>query len=273
MFIKLIRKIFERKYNIKRKFKNANKTQKNTSVDLSVYNTQYYPVTDNPLKFSSARHIISVINKYYKPRSVIDMGCGNGIFLKCWEESGVSEILGLDGNNINDDELYISRDKFKSVNFENYINQSDKKYDLAMSCEVAEHIPEKKALMFVKNLCSFSDFILFSAAIPYQDGLNHINCQPLKYWVDLFYKQGYACFDFIRPQLFNKHEDIFSWYMQNILFFCKNDKKSVLLQNAEGGGLNETNNPLMFYHASRVKIIIEQLRQDINYFQKDQVTF
>ena len=270
MIKKIIKKMFGNKKQKLSILKNKKTDiEADKGIDLSVYNTKYYVAKDNPLKFSSARHIISVISKYYKPSSVIDMGCGNGIFLKCWQESSANEILGLDGNNIDDAALFILRDNFKSVNFENYKNQNNKKYDLAMSCEVAEHIPQDKSELFIANLCSFSDFILFSAAIPYQDGLNHVNCQPLKYWVDIFEKQGYACFDFIRPQLLNKHEEILSWYLQNIHFFCKNDKKFILEQNSKSKEeLNETKNPFMFYHYSRVESIVKQLENNNLYFKR-----
>lgn len=247
MIKKIIKKMFGNKKQKLSILKNKKTDiEADKGIDLSVYNTKYYAAKDNPLKFSSARHIISVISKYYKPSSVIDMGCGNGIFLKCWQESSANEILGLDGNNIDDAALFISRDNFKSVN-----------------------IPQDKSELFIANLCSFSDFILFSAAIPYQDGLNHVNCQPLKYWVDIFEKQGYACFDFIRPQLLNKHEEILSWYLQNILFFCKNDKKFILEQNSKSKEeLNETKNPFMFYHYSRVESIVKQLENNNLYFKR-----
>ena len=41
-----------------------------------------------------------------------------------------------------------------------------KKYDMAMSLEVAEHLPEESADGFVKGLCMSSDIVLFSAAHP-----------------------------------------------------------------------------------------------------------
>ena len=231
-----------------------------TTIDYNSYNNEYYKIEDNELKFSSAENIIDVIQKYYKPDSVIDFGCGNGIFLKSWQQKGVKKILGLDVNNIDDKNLFINRENFESVNFENYKNESSEKYGLAMSCEVAEHISEEKANDFIKNLCSFSDYILFSAAIPYQDGLNHINCQPLLYWVNKFKENGYDCYDFIRPQLFEKHEQILSWYIQNILFFVKRD--------VDNNFPSKTDNPLMFYHYSRVETIIKQIKSNKNYFER-----
>ena len=69
---------------IKLKTKSSIKN-KNQQINYECYNNNYYKEEDNKLKFSSAKHIIDIIQKYYKPKSVIDFGCGNGIFLKSWQ--------------------------------------------------------------------------------------------------------------------------------------------------------------------------------------------
>jgi hypothetical protein len=67
----------------------------------------------------------------------------------------------------------------------------DRKFDLAFSLEVAEHIDPLYADVYINNLCLLSDTILISAASPGQKGHGHVNCAPRGYWVDKFAKQGY----------------------------------------------------------------------------------
>ena len=46
---------------------------------------------------SSAVAIVDLVLQYLKPTSVIDVGCGTGVFLEEFEKRGVDIILGVDG--------------------------------------------------------------------------------------------------------------------------------------------------------------------------------
>ena len=68
----------------------------------------------------------------------------------------------------------------------------EQKYDCAISIEVAEHIPTQFSEKLVENLTNATDnVIIFTAAKPGQGGTGHINCQPKKFWLDLFAKKGF----------------------------------------------------------------------------------
>ena len=263
IFSPLIYKLFPKDYEYTTDYlvlAKKKKIIKNSS--LEDYNTDFYASFDSDFAMTSAENIINVVKQYYMPNSVIDIGCGNGIFLNAWQNNGVKTIKGVDANNLSNENLFVDRNIIEQADLENYTNITKERYDLAMSLEVAEHISKEKAKQFVDTLCSFSDFILFSAAIPYQDGTNHINCQPLDYWVNLFKEKNYICFDFIRPQLFDKHREIYSWYLQNILFFVKADKKEIF----EEKGLTPTDSPFMFYHNAHMQSVVQQLKKDKYYF-------
>src|SRR5947199_5521543 len=45
----------------------------------------------------SAKEIVPILFSLFNPKSVIDVGCGTGIFLKCFKDVGVKEIFGIDG--------------------------------------------------------------------------------------------------------------------------------------------------------------------------------
>ena len=168
---------------------------------------------------TSAEAIIPIIQEYISPASVIDVGCGIGAWLKIWQEKGVKEITGVDGTYIDKKQLQIKEEYFQACNLENGY-KSNKRYDLVTSLEVAEHLSEKSAEPFIESLCMLGDIILFSAAIPGQEGTMHINEQYPYYWVTIFSKKGYIPIDCIRQRIWNDKK-IQWWYRQNILFFVK----------------------------------------------------
>ena len=139
------------------------------------------------------------------------------------QEKGVPEILGLDGSWVDHDLLVIPRACFKQVDLSRSVIKLPQRYDLAISLEVAEHLPPDRAGEFVSSLTKLSDYVLFSAAIPFQGGSNHVNEQWQHYWVELFCAMDYVVHDFIRPKIWNDSQIPF-WYRQNILLFSKHRK-------------------------------------------------
>jgi len=95
-----------------------------------------------------------------------------------------------------------------------------RKFDLAISLEVGEHIEEKYSDNLVQSLTNASDFIVFSAALPGQDGTNHINEQFPEYWAKKFLDKGYICIDCVRKEIWDFSE-VEIWYRQNILIYIK----------------------------------------------------
>jgi hypothetical protein len=168
----------------------------------------------------SAKVILPLVYGLYQPRSVIDFGCGRGGWLETAESLGSSRLRGLDGNWVNEEDLLSDNIEFESVDFEEAI-EIDERFDLCISLEVAEHISGRNANRFIRELCSCSDVVLFSAAIKEQGGTRHINEQRQSYWIKLFKSNGYACLDVIRPLVWN-NEEVQYWYRQNaFLFVCE----------------------------------------------------
>lgn len=136
-----------------------------------------------------ANAIMAVIH----PKWVIDVGCGNGDLVKGLQERIKCPVYGIEGT-IN------ALDSMESW-LENYVFIRDirqhlddfllRRMDLAICFEVAEHIEEEYADVFVDNLCGLSDLILMSAARPGQGGHHHVNCQPFDYWFHKFTLRGY----------------------------------------------------------------------------------
>lgn len=172
---------------------------------------------------TSPKEIVPEIIKLLNPKSVIDIGCGIGTFIHCFKEEGVKDVLGIDGPWANKELVnkFLSEEEFLIKNLEEKLILN-KKFDLVMSLEVAEHLSEESSDIFVENLISCGNIILFSAAIPLQGGQNHINEQWLDYWQEKFLKHGYYLQDVIRPIFWNNAK-VFWWYKQNMVLFTPKD--------------------------------------------------
>lgn len=178
----------------------------------------------------SAKEVVPILMRLFTPRSVVDLGCGLGDWLHEFTVNGVENILGIDGNWVEKQNLYINESHFleKDLTTKLHLKQ---KFDLAMSLEVAEHLPEKAADSFVQTLTSLSDTIVFSAAIPGQGGQNHLNEQWHDYWVAKFEKHGFYCHDLIRPLIW-ENDNVEWWYKQNCFVFTQVPTTSHYFTNA-----------------------------------------
>lgn len=188
-----------------------------------VYNKAFYLNQMNESK-KSAREIIPMLFDIYKPNSVIDVGCGTGAWLSEFKNAGVENVLGMDGDYVNRELLMIDKNEFLAQDLNgDFGDKINNKFDMAMSLEVAEHIEYKNAKKFVKSIINFSDFILFSAAIPYQGGTEHINENWIEYWSTLFREYDFYPIDYFRDKIWS-NTNICWWYRQNIMIYVRKDK-------------------------------------------------
>jgi len=173
--------------------------------------------------YFSAKNILPFVQEVFKPESVVDIGCGSGYWLKVWKEDmKVDEILGIEGDYVTKEFFQLDLKYLKTADLKLPL-KLEKKYDLVMSMEVAEHIPEEHSDTFIDNLVNAGDVILFSAAIIGQVGTYHVNEKMPEYWAQKFIKHGYVPVDFIRPRIWNNN-DIQYWYRQNTLIFIKESR-------------------------------------------------
>lgn len=169
--------------------------------------------------FTAARDIIPIVLKLLEVSSVVDIGCGLGTWVKTAEKNGVGDFLGVDGVDLEQEDLKIPKQNFLSHDLTLPL-KLNKKYDLAICLEVVEHLPEAAADTIISSLAQASDNILFSAAIPGQGGQNHLNEQWPSYWIKKFEQHGYKFYDCIRPVIWN-NERIEYWYRQNMFIVSK----------------------------------------------------
>lgn len=200
-------------------------------MENKLYKDNFYK-NRNDRTSTSASSIISILkNSVDKDiKSVIDLGCGVGTFLSVSKTIfDTTDLCGVDGDYVNKNYLVIDPKKFHSYDLEKRY-KSDKKYDLAISLEVAEHLSPKRADSFVEDLTNLSDIILFSAAVPKQGGVGHINEQPHSYWIEKFKKKDYILYDIVRPKIWSKRK-IPYWYRNNVLVFVRKNSIKVKKTN------------------------------------------
>jgi len=163
-----------------------------------------------------------VLSALPKVRSAADVGCRVGTWLSVMMEKGAKDVMGLDGEWVETSMLVIPTEAFVKTDLNKPI-RLPRRFDLAISLEVAEHLPAERAKGFVHDVTRLADFVLFSAAIPFQGGRNHINEQWQDYWVSLFAAEGYSAHDLIRSKIWNDSKMPF-WYRQNTLLFVKKER-------------------------------------------------
>ena len=183
---------------------------------MSLYNDKFYG--DNISRIESSKEILSYLFKILRPNSVLDVGCGRGVWLKVSKDLGAKIIYGVDGEWNNGKQI----DKeivFKSINLNNNFDLN-KKFDLTLCLEVVEHLEKNSSENIISSLTNTSDIILFSAAFKYQGGVGHLNENLHSYWADIFHKKNYLPFDLIRP-VFWDNEKVSYWYRQNTFLYVK----------------------------------------------------
>lgn len=183
------------------------------------YTAEFYD--ERGLSHRSAEVIVPMVLDLVAPSSVADVGCGTGEFLAVVREHGVRDVLGIDGAWVERSRLEIPPTAFRSADLEQPLSLG-RRFDLLLSLEVAEHLPESAAWTFVTSLVSLAPVVVFSAAIPGQGGTHHVNEQWPAYWAAQFVHHGYTGFDPFRRALWDEHE-VAVWYRQNIVLFVADE--------------------------------------------------
>jgi hypothetical protein len=169
---------------------------------MSVYSHQFFD-QQSAGSLGSAHVVLKVLFDIAPFKSVVDVGCGVAPWLRAAKDFGVNYAVGLDGDYVDRKRLLVEPVCFRPCDLEaedlRRVVGDDGPFDLAICMEVAEHLSARRAPAFVTELCSLSDFVLFSAAIPGQGGTNHVNEQWPEYWAAMFANNSFVCFDVLRP--------------------------------------------------------------------------
>jgi SAM-dependent methyltransferase len=185
---------------------------------MQPYTKDYYELIRQG-SLRSAQVIVPLMLRLVPAKSVVDIGCGDGTWLSIFAKSGVTDIFGLDGEYVGDDFLQIPKDRFRAADLKQPFTL-ERSFDVAVSLEVAEHLPTASSASFVESLTRLAPMVMFSAALPFQGGNHHINEQWPSFWTGLFGKHGYVPIDYFRKYVW-ENEAVDWWYAQNILLFAR----------------------------------------------------
>ena len=220
------------------------------------YDRRFYEAQQG-LSRRSARRIVPLLVDLLHPRHVVDVGCGIGTWLTAFREAGVEDVWGIDGNTAGqmleiDSARFLVRDLTRLVPL-------DRTFDLVLSLEVAEHLPERSGAAFVESLTRLGPVVVFSAAIPGQGGTHHVNEQWPDYWATLFGERGYAVVDAIRSRVWEDPE-VAWWYAQNTLLYVRQDhlaRHPALAEQARA----TSRRPLRLVHPRKYEELMEWMRR------------
>jgi SAM-dependent methyltransferase len=154
-----------------------------------------------------------------EPRSVIDVGCGVGAWLVECRKHGVHDVLGLDSAEMLATQSALGSNEQMAVDLEGF-EPLDRRFDLALCLEVAEHVPTDSADALVNFLTEVAPVVAFSAAIPAQGGIGHVNEQWPHYWRSRFEARGFRQYDGLRSVLWNDGR-VAWWYRQNLFLYSR----------------------------------------------------
>lgn len=183
----------------------------------------------------SAAVILPIIHRLLAPASVVDVGCGQGAWLAAAAALGATTLTGVDGPWVDRARLRHPGIRFIPLDIASGATILVDRHDLCISVEVAEHLPADRAASFVEALCSASDAVLFSAAVPHQGGTDHVNERRASYWAGLFAARGFEFLDLVRGEVWDDGR-VEWWYRQNVLVFARRGSAAHARLGAAGQG-------------------------------------
>lgn len=180
----------------------------------------------HPPVFDSAKHAPAVMQAcraildrvHPEPIGVIDVGTNIGVWAQSFSDLGCY-VVGVDSPYM--EEHFVPRKNlnpiFVAADLQEPL-QLHQDFDLAVCLEVAEHLPEECADVIVESLCRHAPVVCFSAAVPGQGGHEHINEQPISYWIGKFAANGYDADTGIRAAL---PSGLPVYYRENMVMFTR----------------------------------------------------
>ena len=132
------------------------------------------------------RRFAQAVEELWHPRSILDVGCGAGYLLEHF--AGKAPICGVDGSQAALDAAPSRVRPFCSLRDlaeEPFLPMKAARWAVAVSIEVAEHIPAEHVEAFLRWFDG-ADRVLLTAAPPGQGGNHHVNEQPQSYWIERF---------------------------------------------------------------------------------------
>jgi len=145
-------------------------------------------------------------------KTAIDIGCGNGAYTKELRDGGI-ECAGYDGSPLTPE---LSNGLCGIMDFSEEVDLGE--FDLALSLEVGEHIPQQYEQVFIDNVCwSSKKYVILSWAVEGQGGMGHVNCRNNDYIIGEMEKRGFVFNEAFTNQL--RSEISLYWLKDTLMVF------------------------------------------------------
>ena len=171
-----------------------------------------------------AEYFVPKIVEKLNPKYVLDVGCGTGQWLDEYRKYNI-KTKGIEGSS---NAWHIMSDETKEVvlkrDLRDKIEEEDYNIDFVQSFEVAEHIEEEYADVFIHNLIKDDpDIVLLTAAPAGQEGggVQHVNCKEREYWMIKMKDKDYLFNQDLVNEIksWDTPEDCPLWWYSNLMVF------------------------------------------------------
>lgn len=153
----------------------ARHTPPGHEADLAKWDPAHEPV---------AAGLVPVLVRELAPRSVIDIGCGAGHWVRAFEAAGVADALGVTARTTPLGAL----------------PDLGRHFDLCLCLEVVQHLAPIEQDGLIRACTRVSDVVVFSSRYPGAPGASPHE-RPLAYWAAMFWRHGFVLDDTLRPGL------------------------------------------------------------------------
>ncbi len=178
-------------------------------MSATLYGPEFF-VERSGTVIASAFVLVPLIIETLAPRSVLDIGCGQGEWVDAFAAHGC-DVFGVDIA-APEGETFLRHDLAVPL-------ELGRNFDLVLSLETGEHLPASVADTYLDTIVRHADAVVFSAAVLGQEGIGHINCQPHDYWHERFATRGFTMSDPFRARLDDPR--VSPWYRANTFLYTR----------------------------------------------------
>lgn len=217
---------------------------------------------------SSAEIVLKEVWKMVAPTGVLEVGYTDTHWQRAAQALGAQSMTGvwdpLVGVECESSEFFTSIQC--AIETEDWRTQFsvEKQFDLVISLKAAAILSAERTPFFIEALCESSDLVLFSGSLPGLANAKITSTQSLFDWNAIFQEHNFACFDILRPALWD-NPDVEWQFLQNALLFARRGS-SAFHSLAQFG--QPVSRPMVIVHPQVYAQTIYKAERHINELEK-----
>ncbi len=210
----------ENAFDLKSGMKNALKTHRfNPLTQHRMFSADFHSTIERE-ETPQANRLADYIASRMRPSCYLDFGCSSGIYLRAIKQ----RLPEIHSAGFEFSEAAIQNSVCSDIQQTDLtlpLNLEKREGTLGLCLEVLEHISDDHWRQVIENITKLSDVIIFSAAVPGQGGVGHINCRPKIDWIRRFHSLGWVVdYDRTRDIVnYMKSGYHMGWFVNNAVVF------------------------------------------------------